>query len=43
MVSIIDYIVSGQESQDMANADANGDGYVDIRDLVWIIEKIVGS
>ena len=43
LVNIIECIVSGRESQNMANADANGDGEVDIRDLVWIIERIVAD
>lgn len=27
----------------LANADANGDGKVDILDLVWVIDRIVGG
>ena len=43
LVSIIDFIVSGTAPASQANADANGDGDVDIMDLVWIIDKIVGG
>jgi hypothetical protein len=41
LVGIIDFIILGQESQNMENADANGDGKVDIDDLVWIIDNIL--
>jgi hypothetical protein len=34
--------VSGIQPKSTEGADANGDGDVDIRDLVWVINVIVG-
>ena len=42
-VRIIDYIVSNASPASPANADANADGIVDILDLVWVIDQIVGG
>jgi hypothetical protein len=40
--SLINYLVSKTPCKSMANADANGDKTVDIKDVKWIIDKIVG-
>jgi hypothetical protein len=41
--SLINYLVSKTSCKSMANADANGDETVDIKDVTWIINKIIGG
>jgi hypothetical protein len=40
--SLINYLVKKTPCKSMDNADANGDKTVDIKDVKWIIDKIVG-
>jgi hypothetical protein len=41
--SIINYFVSKTPCKSMDNADANGDKAVDVQDILWIIDKMIGG
>jgi hypothetical protein len=43
LLSIIQFIIGGTDCASMLNADANGDGHVNILDLVWIVDAIAGN
>jgi hypothetical protein len=43
LAPIMDYIISQELCASMDNADANGDKAVDIQDILWVINTIVGE